>query len=304
MFVINVMKRIWDVIKDMFSNTFSLTIANNSNKDSSTVFQNGTINIQNGSLIQANVAPMLETKESVEEFANQMIKLFQENHLIDINNNKFQYYINQSVLILKLNDSLTKRKILKDLLLRKFGGKEQGLDDSDAPTTIALDAMRYLTDVTIKHLCAFRLLTNVIPSIINTNELSQLLSITDFIKQNGLMGQVEMMNLTRLGIIHDMSTVVYSLNGVLEYIEDDNNTISGLTNLEGSSVLSSCLSPAGMELTDIALEYFLNLRSSYEQWLPLINKSLHLKELVVDEDVTVKKNLAAYGTVASGGRAK
>lgn len=304
MFVINAMKRIWDVIKDMFSNTFSLTIANNSNKNSSTVFQNGTINIQNGSLIQTNVAPIFETKESVDEFANQMIKLLQENHLIDINNDKFQYYINQSVLILKLNDSLTKRKILKDLLLRKFGGKEQGLDDSDAPTTIALDAMRYLTDATIKHLCAFRLLTNVIPSIINTNELSQLLSITDFIKQNGLMGQVEMMNLTRLGLIHDMSTVVYSLNGVLEYIEDDNNTISGLTNLEGSSVLSSCLSPAGIELTDIALEYFLNLRSSYEQWLPLINKSLHLKELVVDEDVTVKKNLAAYGTVASGGRAK
>ena len=74
--------------------------------------------------------------------------------------------------------------------------------------------------------------------------------------------------------------------------------------MDGSSVLSSCLSPAGIELTDIALEYFLNLCGPYEQWLMLINKSLHLKELIVDEDVTVKKNLAAYGTVASGGRAK
>ena len=201
MFVINVMKRIWDVIKEIFSNTFSLAIANNSNKDSSTVFQNGTINIQNGSLIQANVAPILETKKSVGEFANQITKFFQENYLIDVNNDKFQYYINQSVLILKLNDSLTKRKILKNLLLRKFGGNEQGLDDSDAPTTIALDAMRYLTDVTVRRLCALRLLTNVIPSIINTDEMSQLLSITDFIKKNGLIEQVEIMNLTRLGLI-------------------------------------------------------------------------------------------------------
>ena len=73
--------------------------------------------------------------------------------------------------------------------------------------------------------------------------------------------------------------------------------------MELPSVLSFCLSPAGIELTDIALEYFLNLRGPYEQYLPMINKTLHLKELMVDEDVTVKKNLAAYGTVASGGRA-
>lgn len=300
--MINVMQRIWGVIKDIFSNTFSLTIANNSNKDSSTVFQNGTITIQNGSMIQANVAPILETKESVEEFANQVTKFFHDNHLIDVNNDKFQYYINQSVLILRLNDSETKRRVLKDLLLRKFSGKDQSIDDSDAPTTIALHAMKYLTDITIKRLCAFRLLTNVIPSIINDSRISQLPSICDFIEKNGLIDQTEIMNLRRLGIVYDMNMTMYLLDGILEYL-DNCNQIPNLDVSNNSFVLSSCLSPAGVELTDIALEYLLNLKEEYKYWLPTENKTLHIKGLMVDEDVIVNKNLAAYGTVSSGGRA-
>ena len=277
------------------ANTFHFIKADSSIKHSQ-------INIQNGNLIQASAIVELNTKDSAEGFANEVTKFFYDNHLIDVNNDKFQYYINQSVLILRLNDSETKRRVLKDLLQKKFSGKEHSIDDSDAPTTIALHAMKYLTDRTIKRLCAFRLLTNVIPSILSNEDNFVLPSIKNFIKQNGMMDQAEIMNLRRLGIVYDMNVAMYSLDGILEYL-DNCNQIPNLDVSNDSFVLSSCLSPAGVELTDIALVYFLNLKEEYKYWLPTENKTLHIKGLMVDEDVIVNKNLAAYGTVSSGGRA-
>lgn len=49
------------------------------------------------------------------------------------------------------------------------------------------------------------------------------------------------------------------------------------------------------------MDYYLGLNDVYEHWLPIKNKSMHLQELVVDGDVTVKNNMVVSGDVASGG---
>lgn len=296
------MKKIWDVIKDLFSNTFNLTVVRNSNKGSHIVSQNITINNQEGYFAPNITIVEAKEKMSPEESINQVAKSLHENHKIDVNNIKFKYYANLCILILNLNDSSTKREVLKKLLYKKFSGEEQAIDDTDAPTTIALDAMKYLTDVTLRRLCVFRLLTNVLPSIINDNIQTSLSLIISFIKQNGLLDHSEIMNLRRLGIIHDMNMNAYSIDIIRDYISSE-MPVANLDDSEESLILSSCLSPAGIEITNITLGYFLGLRGLYESWLPVKKKSLHLRELIVDEDVTVNKNIVAYGTVASGGRA-
>lgn len=273
----------------MFSNTFRINIARNTIK-------NSQINISNGNLIQLTNVVDLNTKESVEEFGKQMTNYFQNQLSVDINDDKFQFYINQSLLILKLNDSETKRNVLKELLLRKFSKKENQ-DDSDVPTTIALEAMRYLTDTTLKRLCAHRMITNVLPSIIFEGKQHIIENISNFIKITGFLDATEIMNLRRLGLLFDMGMRTYSYTEILEYmnISDQNNN---------SLFWSSSLSPAGIELTDITLENFLHLHGPFDHWLHVNNQSLHLGKLIVDEDLTVMKNIVANGEVSSGGVAE
>lgn len=283
------LQKIWNWIKRLFSNAFEITLARNTIK-------NSRININNGHLIQTTSIVDFTTKESVQEFGKQMATLFQSKYLIDVNNDKFQFYINQSLLILNLNDSETKRKILKELLLKKFAGNSVDSDDSDAPTTIALDAMKYLTDATLKRLCVHRLLTNVLPSIMIDNKQYQQASICDFINKNGVLNDVEVLNLRRLGVLFDTGMKIYSCDEIREcpFMSDMKITDEPL-------FWSSYLSPAGIELTSITLEHFLHLKGSFNHWLPLKNKSLHLKGLIVDEDVMVKKDIVANGQVAAGG---
>ena len=152
------MQRIWDCIKSFFSNSFRINLARNTIK-------NSRIKISNGNLIQMTNVVDLNTKESVEEFERRITNFMHDKLLVDVSDDKFQFYINQSLLILKLNDSETKRNVLKELLLRKFSNKDIH-DDSGAPTTIALDAMKYMTDNTLKRLCVHRISTNVLPSIV------------------------------------------------------------------------------------------------------------------------------------------
>lgn len=286
------MKKFLSLLKDFFSNTLHFSIVANSIKN-----KNTQINTQGGSFVQTNTVVDLSTKESAEEFANQITKFAYEHLMIDAHNNKFKYYLNQSLLILQLNDSALKRVILKDLLLKKFSGEEQNIDDSDASTTIALDAMKYLTDVTLKRLCAFRLLTNVIPSIVSSEKKELLSEVLEFIRKNGLMDQVEIMNLRRLGIIYEMTDTTYSLDEI-KNLQDVVDSIH-IDNLDESLILSSSLSLAGITLTDIMLQYFLGLNGPFSQWLPVNNKSLHLKGLVVDEDIIAKRNIAAQGEVSA-----
>ncbi len=286
-----ILRKIWNRIKSFFSNTFRINLARNTIK-------NSQINISNGNLIQLTNVVDLNTKESVEEFGKQMTNYFQNQLSVDINDDKFQFYINQSLLILKLNDSETKRNVLKELLLRKFSKKENQ-DDSDAPTTIALDAMRYLTDTTLKRLCAHRMITNVLPSIISAGKQALIVNISNFINSTGFLEATEIMNLRRLGLLYDMGMRTYSYNEILEYL-----CISNQSNINDSLFWSSCLSPAGIELTDIILEKFHHLQGPFDLWLHVNNQSLHLSKLVVDEDLTVMKNIVANGQVSSGGVAE
>ena len=297
------MKKFWSIIKDLLSNTFKFTYTKKNIRESQIGIINEHVNIQNGSLIQNSAAVELKTKAATDEFVNQIVAVLKENNFVDVNNDKFKYYINQSLLILKLNDSPSKRVILKELLLRKFSGAECGIDDSDFPTTVALEAMRHLSDMSIKHLCAFRLLINVIPSIIKAGSNNDLSIIMKFIDNAGMMNEAEIMNLRRLGLLHDLDNAVYSLEEIINHLDVD-DFIAAIKNFENSLALSFSLSPAGVELTDISMQYLLGLKGEYDCWLPMINKSLHLKDLIVDEDVMVKKNVVAYGTVAAKGAYK
>lgn len=286
------MKKLLTILKDFLSNTLHFSIVTNLIKN-----KNTQINTQGGCFVQTNTVVDLSTKESAEEFANQITKFVHEHLMVDVHNSKFKYYLNQSILILQLNDSVVKRVILKDLLLKKFSGEEQGVDDSDASTTIALDAMRYLTDTTLKRLCAFRLLTNVVPSIVNAEKYNLLSEALRFIHKNGLMDKAEIMNLRRLGIIYEMTDTTYSLDEI-KNLQDVVDLIH-LDNLDESLILSSSLSLAGITLTDIMLQYFLSLNGPFSQWLPVNNKSLHLKGLIVDEDIIAMRNIAAQGEVSA-----
>ena len=284
-----ILRKIWNRIKSFFSNTFKINLARNTIK-------NSQIKISNGDLIQMTNVVDLNTKESVEEFEKRITNFMQDKLLVDVSDDRFQFYINQSLLILKLNDSETKRNVLKELLLRKFSNKDIH-DDSDAPTTIALDAMKYMTDNTLKRLCVHRMITNVLPSIVFEGKQHIIENISNFIKITGFLDATEIMNLRRLGLLFDMGMRTYSYTEILEYmnISDQNNN---------SLFWSSSLSPAGIELTDITLENFLHLHGPFDHWLHVNNQSLHLGKLIVDEDLTVMKNIVANGEVSSGGVAE
>ena len=279
--------KIWNYIKQFWAKTKNVNIINNSVKVSS---NNSNININ-------NPVTIIEGKESVDAFSNQIIQLFKDYCIVDVDNFKFKYYLNQSMMILKLNDTPLKREALKKLLYMKFDG-EWMADDSDAPTTISLEAMKYLTDITIKRLCSFRLLTNVLPSLLDDSNYEKFPLLIKFLNNVGMLSESEIMNLRRLGILYDMSDSIYTIEPLTSnnYIQ---NALKDLRNIEESSLLSYYLSPAGMLLTDISLEFFLEIKDTFDIWLPVCNKSLHLKELIVDEDVMVKKNIVANGDVSA-----
>lgn len=272
------------------------------------LFENKEVTVQkisinapsiSGNVITNNINLKFENKETVTEFSNKLV-LFLENHcMVDVNNEKFKYYINESLLILKLNDSKTKRYLLKELLYRKFSGSEYKRDDSDAPLTIALEAMRHLTDTALKHLCSYRLVVNTLPSIFDINKENFILSSIDFINQNGLMDQTEIMNFRRLGLIYAMDNKVYSIEEVTK--RKDIQCITHIINPADQFIYSNTFSPAGIILSDLLLEFFLEIHDINQCWLEVKNKSLHLNGLVVDEDVMVLKNMIVQGDTSSGG---
>ena len=122
-------KKIWDAIKGLFTGKLQVNAPVNNIK-------NTTISVSNGHFIQGNAIFNFDNKESVDSFANQLIQLFKDYSLVDVRNDKFKYYMNEAFLILKLNDSVSKRFVLKELLLKKFGGGEELEDDADAPTSL------------------------------------------------------------------------------------------------------------------------------------------------------------------------
>lgn len=291
--VIKILTKLYSIVKDFFGNKLDPNVSTNIIKDSS-------ISVQNGNFVQANTTVKLEKRDSVEEFANQITKFLGENRIVDLNNGKFQYYVNHTIHILTLNDSQTKRKILKDLLYKKFCGAEQGIDDSDAPTTIALEAMKFLTDIVLFHLCSYRLLINVIPSVIKNDVAQDQEQLAEFINEHGLMTQVEINNLSRLGVIDKMEDKIYSLSDI---ISNDKiyRKFKNIDTLDNPFLLSSRLTPAGILITDILLERVFRFDYSYESWLPMTNKSLHVNELVVDKDALVNQNMVVKGDTSSGG---
>lgn len=289
-----IFKQIFKIVKDCFSGKFEL------NAPISTI-NNSPINITNGNFVQASTVVKLDSKEAVTEFANQVTRFLHDKCMVDVKDDKFIYYINHSIQILKLNDSQTKRTVLRELLYKKFDGSEQGIDDSDAPTTIALEAMRYMTDNMLKHLCSYRLMINVIPSELNKGRVKEADQLIDSVNDYGLMTQDEVMNMRRLGIINDMPDKIYSISDVL-----DNKALSGklkhLDLLSDHSLLSSKLTCAGIIITDVLLDRFLGISGSYEHWLPVNNRSLHVNDLVVDKDARVNQNMIVQGDTSSGGR--
>ena len=73
------------------------------------------------------------------------------------------------------------------------------------------------------------------------------------------------------------------------------------TYIDNPFLLSSRLTPAGILITDILLERVFRFDYSYESWLPMTNKSLHVNELVVDKDALVNQNMVVKGDTSSGG---
>ena len=150
--------------------------------------------------------------------------------------------------------------------------------------------------ITIKNV-TYKVGNNGYPNIIfSDNKQNQLEPVYDFVNQHGLLSDTEIMNLRRLGVLYDMGFLTYSFNEVRECLQ-----LSDFMNSDNSLFWSSSLSLAGLELTSITLDYFLNLQESYDHWLRVDNKSLHLKDLTIDEDLLVKKNIVANGDVATGG---
>ena len=121
--------------------------------------------------------------------------------MVDTTSDKFLFHINQAILILKLNDSELKRKALKGLLYKKFADTDLSEDDSDAPLTLALDAMRYMTDKSLKRLTSYRLLVNVLPSLLHNDDIDSISSLKEFLDQNGLLSHNDVITLQRCGLI-------------------------------------------------------------------------------------------------------
>lgn len=287
-------KKVWDAIKGLFAGKLHVSVPVNNIK-------NSTINVSNGNFIQGNATFNFENKESVESFAHQLIEGFKDYSLVDVRNDKFKFYVDEAILILKLNDSVSKRFVLKELLLKKFGGEESLVDDADAPTTIALEAMKSLTDSMLRHICAYRVVVNVIPSLIKEGKSEILYQFKDFVNLYGLPDSTEVMSLRRCGVLFDMGMCVYSLDDIVSCPDVE----SIISNIKTNDALlySNCLSPAGLLLSDLMLEYFFKVQGPYSHWLSTSNKSMHLGSLVVDEDVVVKKNMVVHGDTSSGGSA-
>ena len=58
--------------------------------------------------------------------------------------------------------------------------------------------------------------------------------------------------------------------------------------------------PAGLILTDIVAEYVFGSNEEYDYWLPEDNRIMHVKELVVDGDITGLGNITANGEMSAG----
>lgn len=223
-----------------------------------------------------------------------------DNFFVDTQSDKFQFYINQAILILKLNDSDLKRETLKRLLYMKFAESNPSEDDSDAPLTLALDAMRYMTDKSLRHLTSYRLLVNILPSILNSSDLDGLLTIKEYIDQNRFMNSEEILNLRRCGMIYEMSTSIYSLEAIAKGVDAELNLTDSIVTLD-EDILANGFTQAGIILTDITLGYFLNFHGQYDIWLPIRHKSLHVNDLIVDNDAQVNQNMIVRGDTSSGG---
>ena len=224
-----------------------------------------------------------------------------ENCLVDTNSDKFQFHINQALLILKLNDSELKREALKSMLYKKFAETDLSEDDSDAPLTLALDAMRYMTDKSLKRLTSYRLLVNVLPSLLYNDDFDSISSLKEFLDQNGLLSHYDVITLQRCGLIYETNMSVYSLDAIADIIHSDVNLTEHTQTSGDNIILSTEFTSSGIILTDITLEYFFNLRGRFDHWLPMRNKSLHVNDLIVDEDAHVNQNLIVSGDTSSGG---
>lgn len=289
-----IIKHIFKIVKDSLSGKLEL------NAPSSTI-KNSSINIQNGNFVQTSTVVKLDNKEAVTEFANQVTKFLHDKCMVDVKDDKFIHYINHSIQILKLNDSQTKRTVLRELLYKKFDGSEQGIDDSDAPTTIALEAMKYMTDIMLMHLCSYRLLINVIPSELSQGSIREVDQLIDSVNDYGMMTQDESMNMRRLGIINDMPDKIYSISDVIDN-ELLSNKLKHIDSLSDPLLFTYKLTRAGIIITDVLLDRFWGISGSYEHWLPVNNRSLHVNDLVVDKDARVNQNMIVQGDTSSGGR--
>lgn len=186
----------------------------------------------------------VEGKEAARELVDYAMFLLKNHSIIDFNKDKFNYYVNQSLLILKLNDSQTKCHVLKELLYRKLSGDDLKVDDSDSALTIALESMKYLTDKTLQRFCSYRILINVIPSLMSLGKLDEDSPVIKYIEQNGCLTNDDINNLRIRGLIYDMTTSIYSFKEV-QYTQNVMRMLSELKCFNDSLMLSNALTPVG-----------------------------------------------------------
>lgn len=266
-------------------------------------FENYCISVSGNSTVdlsQSIIIMKFEIDDSLKEYVNQIVNNITECGIVDLTNNfKFWYYINKSVLLLRLNDSLMKRYVIQQLIYKKFTRHDSTVDDSDSPLTIAIDSMEAITDELLHLLFSYRLLVNVIPSLLSHGRRDKALSFVSYVRQTGCLNIFQVANMRRLGLLYDMTSKEFSF--------DDYHAISTIPEFksqieaENNSLLSNGFTPAGLILTDIVAEYVFGSNEEYDYWLPEDNRIMHVKELVVDGDITGLGNITANGEMSAGG---
>lgn len=241
-----------------------------------------------------------DVENSLKDYVNDVVKYVRECGVVELDRNfKFWYHIKNLLLVLQLNDSDLKRYVMRQLIYRKFTGTDLLDDDSDSPFTIALESMGNLTDKVLHLLFSFRLLINVIPSLLTQGRLDKLPTIVSYIRETGILNSVQVANLRRVGLLYDKGLKEYSLD-----IGEELSLIPELKDqifMENSSLLSNGFTPAGLILTDVVGGYVLEMDEDFEFWLPEDNRVMHIKELVVDGNIKGMGNIVAKGEMASGG---
>lgn len=282
--------KIWKIVESYFGQKTS----SQSEKINPLISMNN-INVQNGNFSPNTTIYNYTKSENVEtpdEYKDKLIKNYHCYCYTGQDVLKLENYCEQAYVIIRFNDSFTKRHVLRQIIYKKITEGDIHSDDSDSALTLALDSMKYMTDSLLKKLCSYRLLTNVIPTYASTNKLEDTNEFMEFIRQNGCLSKDDVCNLKLHGLMYELDDEVYTMN---------ENFISKDDKYEKIYLTSNTFTAAGLVLTDILIEYYFNLTNVFKEWLPKKKKSMHLDELVVDGDILAQKNLVVYGDTASGG---